>query len=355
MSSNHEPEKNLDFSCPLPITDYKKILLAHGSGGTLTHQLISKVFLNQFQNDYLKSEHDGAVININGAKLAYSTDSFVVEPIFFPGGNIGTLAVNGTVNDLSMCGAKPLFISVGFILEEGFEMDDLWKIVQSMQKAAKEAGVEIITGDTKVVERGKGDKIFINTSGIGLIDEKINISPSNVKPGDKIILSGTIADHGISILASREHLNFESTIKSDCAPFNGLVERIFSVTKNVSVMRDPTRGGIASTLNEIAKTSQKDILIREEKIKIKDEVKAACEILGFDPLYVANEGKMLCFVEGNDADNVLSAMRSHPLGKDAEIIGEVLSETSGKVILQTTIGTKRIVDMLTGEQLPRIC
>ncbi|MBM4166589.1 MAG: hydrogenase expression/formation protein HypE [Ignavibacteria bacterium] len=343
------------FSCPIPISDYPSVLLSHGSGGKLTQQLIQKIFFPQFQNAFLEPLHDGAIVEINGIRFAFSTDSYVVNPIFFPGGNIGELAVNGTVNDVAMCGAKPLFLSCAFIIEEGFAMEELWRIVQSMQGAAKKANVQIITGDTKVVDKGKGDKIFINTSGIGIVGKERNISPKNVNVGDKIILSGTIAEHGIAIMSMREGLQFETEIQSDTAPLNDLVETMFSASNNIHVLRDATRGGVASVLNEIAESAHKGIGITEDKIPVKEEVTGACEILGFDPLYIANEGKLLAFVEKNDAEKILIAMRQHPFGKNATIIGEVVDEHSGVVVMKSKIGGTRVVDMLSGEQLPRIC
>lgn len=347
----------MDFqlSCPIPKSEYEKILLAHGGGGTLTHQLISKLFLNQFDNEYLNQLHDGAIFEINNTRFAFTTDSYVVNPIFFSGGNIGELAINGTVNDLSVCGAKPLFISVGFIIEEGFDIEDLWKIVLSMQKAAEKANVKIITGDTKVVEKGKGDKIFINTSGIGIVYEGVNVSPKNCQPGDVIILNGKIAEHGISIISEREGLEFETKIESDTAPLNGLVEEIFKVSKKISVMRDPTRGGLASALNEIASSAKVKIQIEESEIPVSEEVFGACEILGLDPLYIANEGKILVFVDESDAEKVLVAMKNHPYGKESRIIGRVIEKGEPIVLLKTLIGSTRIVDMISGEQLPRIC
>jgi hydrogenase expression/formation protein HypE len=352
-------KEKIDFStglqCPIPKNDYDRVLLAHGGGGTLSHQLISKMFFPHFDNELLNEQHDSAIINIEKGKLAFTTDSYVVQPIFFPGGNIGDLAVNGTINDLTAAGAKPLYISVGFIIEEGLLMEELWQIVQSIKRAADIAGVKIVTGDTKVVDKGKGDKIFINTSGIGVIKDGINISPKNCVPGDKIILSGRIADHGITIMAAREGLEFDTTIKSDTAPLNRLFETIEHLGEKIHVMRDPTRGGIASTLNEIAETANVGVLIEEEKIPLNGEVDAACEILGLDPLYIANEGKMIFIVSEDSAHEILSVIRSHELGKDAEIIGTVTGDDPGMVIMKTTIGSKRVVDMISGEQLPRIC
>ncbi|MBU2445741.1 MAG: hydrogenase expression/formation protein HypE [Bacteroidetes bacterium] len=346
---------DFNLSCPIPKSEYDKVLLAHGGGGTLSHQLLQKIFFSQFKNDLLDVHHDGAMFEINGNKFAFTTDSYVVTPIFFPGGNIGELAVNGTVNDLAVCGAKPLFISAGFIIEEGFEIEELWQVVLSMKAAADKAGVKIITGDTKVVDKGKGDKIFINTSGIGVIEKGINIAPNNCKPGDVILLNGRIADHGIAIMSAREGLEFETEVVSDSAPLNGLVESILSLTKNVHVMRDPTRGGIASALNEIAASANVGIEIYEDKISISEEVKGACEILGLDPLYIANEGKILIFVPESESDKILHVMRTHEYGKESQIIGRVTSENPKIVLMKTLIGSKRVVDMITGEQLPRIC
>jgi hydrogenase expression/formation protein HypE len=343
------------MACPLPISNYNKVLLAHGGGGNLSHQLIQKMFLSQFNNSFLDEEHDGAVIPVKEGRIAFSTDSYVVHPVFFPGGNIGELAVNGTVNDLSMCGAKPLFISIGFIIEEGLPMEELWQIVLSMRQAAETAGVQIVTGDTKVVDKGKGDKIFINTSGIGVIFPGVDISPKNCSPGDVIILNGRIADHGIAVMSVREGLSFETQIKSDTAPLNSLVEVMLNASRNIHVLRDPTRGGLASALNEIAMTSKQSIIIEENSIPVSEEVKGACGILGFDPLYIANEGKLVAFMPEADSDNVLKAMRSHPLGKESVIIGKVATGNPGSVVMKTSIGTTRIVNMLSGEQLPRIC
>ena len=348
-------ELNLNATCPIPITDYDKVLLAHGGGGSLSNKLIEKMFSAEFDNDYLKQMHDGAVFHTKKGRMAFSTDSFVVQPIFFPGGNIGELAVYGTVNDIACCGAVPEYLSLGFIIEEGLPMEDLWKIVQSIKIAADKAGVIIVTGDTKVVEKGKGDKIFINTSGVGFVKEGVNISPENCKPGDKIIVSGNIADHGISIMSLRAGLEFETEIESDTAPLNHMIQEILNVSDKINVLRDPTRGGLASTLNEIASSSGRGIMLYENEIPLREDVKGVCEMLGLDPLYVANEGKLLVFVAEEDADKVLETMRQNEFGKDAAIIGEV-QETNDKIVkLKTTIGTTRIVDMISGEQLPRIC
>jgi hydrogenase expression/formation protein HypE len=342
-------------ACPLPISDYPEIVLAHGSGGKLTQQLIQEIVLPQFRNELLEPLHDGAIFSLGSARLAFSTDSFVVSPIFFPGGDIGKLAVNGTVNDIAMCGARPLYLSAGFILEEGIPIEDFWRVVSSMRDAAAKAGVTLVTGDTKVVDRGKADKIFINTSGIGVVLEGVNIHPGKARSGDKIILSGQIAVHGMSIMSVREGLEFETQIVSDTAPLNGLVDTILATTANVHVLRDPTRGGITSALTEIAQTAGVGIALNEAQIPISEEVKGACEILGLDPLYVANEGKLLAIVPAAAADGVLATMQAHPLGVNAAIIGEVIDEHPGFVTMKTRVGGTRVVDMLSGEQLPRIC
>ena len=345
----------LTASCPLPITDYKEIVLAHGSGGKLSHQLIQKIILPQFRNDLLAPLHDGAIFSLGGARLAFSTDSYVVSPIFFPGGDIGKLAVHGTVNDLAMCGARPLYLSVGFILEEGMPMNDFWRVVQSMREAAAEAGVQLVTGDTKVVDRGKADKIFINTAGIGIVREGVNIHPARARVGDKVIISGPIAVHGIAIMSVREGLEFETEIASDTAALHGLTGEILDACKDVHVLRDPTRGGVTSALSEIAQSARVGIILNEAAIPISEEVKGACEILGLDPLYVANEGKLLALVSASEADAALAAMRDHSLGKEAAVIGEVTADHPGFVVMKTRVGGTRVVDMLSGEQLPRIC
>lgn len=342
-------------SCPLPITDHKEVVLAHGSGGKLTHRLIEKMIAPEFYTDLPAPLHDGAIFSINGARVAFSTDSFVVNPIFFPGGDIGELSVNGTVNDLAMCGARPLYLSVAFIIEEGLPMEDFWRIVQSMRRAADAAGVALVTGDTKVVDRGKGDKIFINTAGMGIVPDGVDISPARARIGDKVIVSGTIAVHGIAIMSVREGLEFETEIASDTAPLNGLVEEILAAGPEVHVLRDPTRGGVTSALTEIAEQAKTGIRLEEAAIPVSEEVKGACEILGLDPLYVANEGKLLAFVSATHAPRVLEAMRAHPLGRESAIIGEVVADHPGFVTMKTRVGGTRVVDMLSGEQLPRIC
>jgi hydrogenase expression/formation protein HypE len=345
----------LAATCPLPISDYREIVLAHGGGGKLSQQLIQKIVLPQFGNELLEPLHDGAIFSLGGARFAFSTDSFVVNPIFFPGGDIGKLAVHGTVNDIAMCGARPLYLSAGFILEEGTSMEDFWRVVLSMREAAAEAGVSLVTGDTKVVDRGKADQIFINTSGIGVVPDNVNIHPKRARPGDKIIVSGQIAVHGMAIMSVREGLEFETQIASDSAPLNNLVDTILSATTDVHVFRDPTRGGITSALSEIAQTARVGIRLDESQIPISEEVKGACEILGLDPLYVANEGKLLAIVQSESAGAVLAAMQAHPLGTQSAIIGEVTDEHPGFVTMKTRVGGTRVVDMLSGEQLPRIC
>lgn len=331
-----------------------KILLAHGSGGKLAHELIEKSFTKAFANPFLAKLDDSAVMNFSG-KLAFTTDSYVVSPIFFPGGDIGKLAVYGTVNDLAMSGAKPLYLSLSFIIEEGLPQDELNEIVDSVRKAVKEAEVEIVTGDTKVVHRGSADKLFINTAGIGIIPEGVNISGGRASPGDKVILSGAIGDHGIAVLSQREGLSFSTQLESDCAPLESLVAEMLAASPDIHCLRDPTRGGLATTLNELAQQSKVNIRIEEEKIPVREEVLAACEMLGFDPLYVANEGKLVAIVPAEDANKILKAMRENHYGTGAAIIGEVKAEHPGRVVMKTCLGASRIVDMLVGDLLPRIC
>ncbi len=332
----------------------EKILLAHGSGGKLAHELIKKTFVKAFGNPLLAKLDDSAVMNVSG-KLAFTTDSFVVSPIFFPGGDIGKLSVCGTVNDLAMVGAKPLYLSLALIIEEGLPQSELSTIIDSIQAAAQEAEVDIVTGDTKVVNRGNADKLFINTAGVGAIPEGVDISGSNARPGDKVILSGTIGDHGIAVLSQREGLSFSTTLKSDCAPLGSLVAEMLKASPNIHCLRDPTRGGLATTLNELAEQSKVSIRIEEEKIPVRQEVLGACEMLGFDPLYIANEGKLVAIVTPEDADKVLKAMQKNKYGRDAAIIGEVRAEHPGRVVMKTCLGSSRIVDMLVGDPLPRIC
>ena len=330
------------------------ILLAHGSGGKLAHELIEKSFAKAFANPLLAKLDDSAVIDFSG-KLAFTTDSYVVNPISFPGGNIGKLAVCGTANDLAMSGAKPLYLSLSFIIEEGFSQDELNEIVASIGKTVKEAGVKIVTGDTKVVDRNSADKLFINTAGIGIIAEGVDISGSNARPGDKVILSGTIGDHGIAVISQRQGLSFARQLESDCAPLGSLVAEMLAASLDIRCLRDPTRGGLATTLNELAQQSKVSIRIEQEQIPLREEVLAACEMLGFDPLYVANEGKLVAIVSAEAADKILEAMRGNRYGTDAAIIGEVKAEHPGRVVMKTCLGASRIVDMLVGDLLPRIC
>jgi len=333
-----------------------KILLSHGSGGRMTHELVEKLFKKKFSNRTLNALDDSAelILKADTKRLAFTTDGFVVDPIFFPGGDIGRIAVCGTVNDLAMKGAKPLWISVAAIIEEGFDISALEKVTNSISRTANEAGVIVVTGDTKVVEKGKADKLFITTSGIGIIKNGINISGSNTKPGDAVIINGTIGDHGIAVIAARNDFKFSSKIKSDCAPLNKLTSRMLAVEKQIAVLRDPTRGGLATTLNEIAISSGVGIIIDENSLPVKKEVRAACALLGFDPLYVANEGKLVAFVKCSSANRLLKAMRNDKLGKDSAVIGKVVNAPKG-VWLKTVTGSLRPIIMLEGEQLPRIC
>jgi hydrogenase expression/formation protein HypE len=347
--------------CPVPLPHNSQIVIGHGSGGRMSYELISKLFLPPLDNPILRSGDDAGVVNFssdedsNGLRLAISTDSHVVMPLFFPGGDIGRLAVCGTVNDVAMMGAKPLYLTAGFVLEEGLDLELLGKVVTSMQSAAQEAQVQVIAGDTKVVQKGKADGLYINTTGIGVIPKMVNISGSNAKSGDVVLVSGTIGDHGIAVLAARGELNFDVQIASDVAPLNGLVSAMLQVTRDIHVLRDPTRGGLATTLNEIAIQSNMGICLFENNIPIKPAVSAACEMLGFDPLYVANEGKLIAIVDKNHSEELLAVMKNHPHGIDASIIGTVTDDPGDHVTLRTTLGTTRMVDMLSGEMLPRIC
>ncbi len=352
------PDTTLDapaFTCPAPVSTRDKIMLGHGSGGRLSANLMRDLFLPLFSNPVLDRLDDQAMLDIGNSRLAFTTDSFVVRPLFFPGGDIGSLAVHGTVNDLAMGGATPLYLSAGFIIEEGFPIETLRRIAASMAEAASAAGVAIVTGDTKVVERGKGDGVFINTTGIGVVPQGVRLSASQARPGDVVILSGYLGDHGMAIMASREGLEFETTIVSDSAPLHTLVADMLAVSSNLRCLRDPTRGGLSSTLNEIAEASQVSIEIDEKKLPVREEVRGACELLGLDPLYVANEGKLVAIVASGDANNVLAAMRRNPRGEEAAIIGVVCEGPRGRVTMRTTFGSSRIVDLLSGDQLPRIC
>jgi hydrogenase expression/formation protein HypE len=342
--------------CAPPLTHNEQIVMGHGAGGRMSHQLIQKAFVSAFQNTALNAGDDAALVEPGlRQKLSISTDSHVVSPLFFPGGDIGKLAVCGTVNDVAMLGAKPLYLTAGFILEEGLPMDTLKRVVESMRLAAEEAGVQIVAGDTKVVQKGKADGMYITTAGVGVVREDVNVSGANAKPGDVVILSGTIGDHGIAVLGARGELGFQSSLQSDVAPLNHLIAAMLDASPNVHVLRDPTRGGLATTLNEIAVQSNAGILLKEETIPVHPEVNAACEMLGFDPLYVANEGKLVAIFPKEEAEKVLAVMKSTRYGEGAVVIGEVIAEPKGRVLLKTVLGSTRVVDMLAGEMLPRIC
>jgi len=393
VADDAREDRALAFTCPVPIAQYPQVLLAHGGGGTLMRQLIERMFLAAFGETGLTRQHDGALLEWGSAphpgsvargdpaaprrslagravrgpgewgsashggsgRLAFTTDSYVVRPLFFPGGDIGTLAVNGTVNDLAMCGARPLYLSAGLILEEGLPMEWLWRIVRSMRQAADEAGVAIVTGDTKVVDRGKGDGVFVNTAGVGSVPAGRLVAPASVRAGDAVILSGDIGRHGMAVMAAREHLEFESAIESDCAPLVDPVAALFDAGVEVHCLRDLTRGGLASALVEIAEASDLHVRIDERAIPVREDVAAACEILGFDPLYVANEGRFVAFVPDADADRALAALSTHPVSAGAARVGSVTGDSPRLVTLRSRIGATRIVDMLSGEQLPRIC
>jgi hydrogenase expression/formation protein HypE len=349
---------SIDFngmSCPLPLQDYPNVILGHGGGGKLSSELVEHIFLPAFNNSHLAGLGDSAVFDVSQGRMAFSTDSYVVQPLFFPGGSIGDLAVNGTVNDLAMSGAKPVYLSAGFIIEEGFPIGQLKRIADDMGAAARAAGVSIITGDTKVVERGHGDGCYINTAGVGIVPSEVNISPDQARPGDVVIMSGTIGDHGMAIMSVREGLEFEAQIESDSAPLNQMVADIINACPDVRVLRDPTRGGVAASLNEVAAASKCGIVIEEPSLPINPTVHSACEILGFDPLLVANEGKLVCMVPGKSAGDVLSAMKSNPFGSNAAVIGNVVEDHPSMVIAKTMIGASRVITLPIGEQLPRIC
>jgi len=341
--------------CPCPVTDYKQVTLAHGSGGELMHRLINDIFAAAFASSGLESAHDAAVIDVPAERLAFTTDSYVVDPLEFPGGDIGTLAINGTVNDLAMSGARPLAISCGFIIEEGFSVERLWRLAVSMQRAALAAGVPIVTGDTKVVERGHGHGLYINTSGIGSVKHRQLVHPNQVAPGDVVILSGDIGRHGLAVLAGRRHLSFESTIQSDCAPVHEPVLGLFDAGLTVHCLRDLTRGGLAAALVEIARSSTHDFIIDETALMINDDVRAACELLGFDPLHIANEGCFIAIVPSPDADRAMTVMRRHQISSRAAVIGRVTEEKNRTVIMKSGLGTKRVITLPAGELLPRIC
>lgn len=343
------------LECPVPIHEYPHILLAHGSGGKLTHQLIHKIFQPLFGNPDLDTENDSALLTVSTDQIAMTTDSYVIHPLFFPGGDIGTLAVYGTVNDLAMSGADPAYLSVAFILEEGLPVETLWKIAVHIKEAAERTGIRIVTGDTKVVDHGKGDQIFINTSGIGIIRDGIKFHPSRIERGDKIIVSGDLGRHGISILLSREGLDFHSQITSDLAPLHFVVKTLKESGITIHCLRDLTRGGLATALIELSQSCGYEFILDEKTIPVRDDVQTACEVLGLDPLYVANEGRMVCFAPPAEADRVVEIMRQFEDCSDAAVIGEVQEKRSGRVLLRTTTGTTRVLDMFVGEQLPRIC
>ena len=348
----------IDFNgatCPVPINHNERVIMGHGSGGLLSQKMIRDVFINAFSNPVLNKGNDAGFLGKIDKPITVSTDAHVVFPLFFPGGDIGKLAICGTVNDVSMLGAKPLYITASFILEEGLLFSDLYKVVWSMKKAAEEANVIIVAGDTKVVEKGKGDGVFISTTGIGVIDSENKISGDLAKPGDKVIISGTLGDHGIAVLNARGDLGFSADIESDVAPLNSMIHEIISASKNIHVLRDPTRGGLATTLNEIAIQSNVCIKIEEDKIPVLPEVNSVCEMLGFDPLYIANEGKLIVIVSAEDSEKVLEVIKNNQYGKDAKKIGEVVESPEGRVLMKTILGSHRIVDTLRGELLPRIC
>lgn len=346
----------MHLECPLPISSYDRVTLGHGGGGKLTQRLITQMFVPLLQNPYLNKLHDGAVIPFGAGNLAMTTDSFVVHPLFFPGGDIGTLSVHGTVNDLAMCGARPLYLSLALIIEEGFRVEDLLKIVTSIRQECDTSEVQIITGDMKVVEKGKGDGVFINTTGVGEVVSGIDISPERIQPGDRILISGPIAEHGIAIMSVREGLSFETELKSDTVGLWPVVKRILEVGgRNVHALRDATRGGVASVLNEMAQSARTGMILEESTLPVREDVRGACEILGLDPLYVANEGKFVAFVGKDQANEILKVLRDHPLGEHACIVGEVVERHPGVVRMRSALGGSRVVEMMSGEQLPRIC
>ncbi len=342
-------------SCPVPISQYPHVLLAHGGGGKLMHQLIGQMFLEAFRNPLLETQHDAAVMELAGKKIAFTTDSYVVRPLFFPGGDIGSMAVHGTVNDLAMAGARPLWLSSAFIIEEGLPMETLWKVVCSMRDAAKKCGVQIVTGDTKVVDKGKGDGLFINTAGIGVIEHEQNIVPQNVQTGDVILVSGDVGRHGMAIMAVREGLEFESRIESDSAPVHEVVLDLLKAGIEIHCLRDLTRGGLTSALNEISEASNLTLLAEEKLIPVREDVHAACEMLGLDPFQVACEGRFAAFIPERDAGRALAILRARPDGAGACVIGKADSGQPARVLLKSAIGVQRILDMASGEQLPRIC
>jgi hydrogenase expression/formation protein HypE len=343
------------WSCPIPLRDHETIVMGHGGGGKLSAELVEHLFVPAFDDPALAELADGAVVDLNDSRLAVSTDSFVIRPRFFPGGTIGDLAIHGTVNDVAMLGAQPALITVGFILEEGLPMAELGVIVESMAAAATRAGVRLVTGDTKVVDRGHGDGVYINTTGLGIVPDGIDLRPARAEPGDAVIVSGTIGDHGMAIMSVRDGLGFESEIVSDSAPLNGLVQTLFDAGVDVHVLRDPTRGGVAATLNEIAGSAGVGAVVEEQALPVRRAVASACEMLGMDPLHVANEGKLVAIVPGDQGEAAVAALQSHELGQDAVKIGEVVADHPGILVVRSAFGAGRVVDMQVGEQLPRIC
>jgi hydrogenase expression/formation protein HypE len=346
---------SFNTSCPLPIQQYPHVLMAHGGGGRLMHQLLESVFDKAFSNPILDTRHDSAQFNVPTGRLAMTTDSYVVRPLFFPGGDIGSLAVYGSVNDLAMSGARPLYLSCAFIIEEGLPMETLWRVVCSLRDAAQRCGVQIVTGDTKVVDKGKGDGLFINTTGVGVIEHSLNIAPQNVQPGDAVLVSGDLGRHGMAIMAVREGLQFESQIKSDSAPVQEPVLALLQADVEIHCLRDLTRGGLASTLNEIAEAAGVKIAVEQKAIPVREDVHAACEILGLDPFHVANEGRFVAFVAAKDANSALQILRSHKASDGSALIGKVVEKSAPLVTVKSVIGASRILDMPSGEQLPRIC
>jgi hydrogenase expression/formation protein HypE len=346
---------DLTLSCPLPVAASDRVLLGHGSGGKMTAELVARCFLPAFRNEFLERRDDQAVVDVDGVRVAFTTDAYVVTPLFFSGGDIGDLAVNGTVNDLAMSGAQPLYLSAAFILEEGFAIADLERIVASMRKAAEAASVLLVTGDTKVVDRGKADGCFITTTGLGIVRHALSISADRARPGDVVILSGPIAEHGMAIMAARADLGLETPVASDTAALHRLVLDMLATGADIHCLRDPTRGGVATALNELAQRSAVGIVLDEAAIAVREPVHGVCELLGLDPLYVANEGKLLAIAPRADAERLLEAMHRHPEGREARVIGDVVQDSARLVILKTRVGGRRIVDMLQGEQLPRIC
>ena len=350
-----DDSSNTSGNCPFPISDYPQVVLAHGGGGKLTQDLVEKIFLDSFGNPIARELLDGAILEASGKNLVVSTDSHVVSPLFFPGGDIGSLAVYGTANDVSMCGARPSYLSVGFILEEGFAMQSLWRIAQSMKRASEQIGVSIVAGDTKVVERGKGDGVYINTTGIGFRDESQCVGPDQIAQGDALLISGDLGRHGIAVLSLREGLEFDTALESDCAALSPIVEQLLKANIDIHCMRDLTRGGLATAILEISKQAEVGVVLEEKKIPVSSAVRGACEVLGLDPLYVANEGCFAAFLPADQTSKALGIIRNFPQGKQATVIGQVESADRSAVSLTTEIGTRRILTMLSGEQLPRIC